>query len=174
MSNQQTIELTDEIPSLFSDIAVQDKIDLSSYSDTPPVVDESSIDTKMLLPSESDYDQLKKNFSHHVARVLKEYMPFFSSFGSGLERHICHRYYEEMLQKSEVVSYINLIGCITMILQCTYTCSAILYGCCYMVPLGILLKSESKYVPTLSKETVPGDVEEVDVTKNKFSLEETS
>ena len=88
----------------FQTYAVRDRIDLSSYDDTPPVVDESNINTKTLLPSESDYEQLTRNFSHHVARVLKEYMPFFSSFGSGLERHIRHQYYEEMSQKSEVVS----------------------------------------------------------------------
>ena len=88
----------------FQTYAVRDRIDLSSYDDTPPVVDESCINTKRLLPSESDSKKLTKNFTHHVARILKEYMPFFSAFGSGLERHIRHQYYEEMSQKSEVVS----------------------------------------------------------------------
>ena len=92
----------------FQTYAVRDRIDLSSYDDTPPVMDESNINTKTLLPSESDYEQLTSNFSHHVAHVLKQYMPFFSSFGSGLERHIRHQYYEEMSQKSEVVSCVFL------------------------------------------------------------------
>lgn len=92
----------------FQTYAVRDRIDLTSYDDTPPVLDESSISTKSLLPSESDYKQLTKNFTHHVARILKEYMPFFSSFGSGLERHIRHQYYEEMSQKSEIVSSQNV------------------------------------------------------------------
>ena len=74
------------------------------YDDSPPVSDESSINTMTLLPSEADYNKLIKNFTHHVAHILNEYMPFFSSFGSGLERHIHHQYYEEMSQKSEVVS----------------------------------------------------------------------
>lgn len=91
----------------FQTYAVRDRIDLTSYDDTPPVLDESSINTKRLLPSESDYKKLTKNFTHHVVRILKEYMPFFSSFGSGLERHIRHQYYEEMSQKSEVVSISN-------------------------------------------------------------------
>ena len=104
----------------FQTYAVRDRIDLSSYDDTPPVVDESNINTKTLLPSESDYEQLTRNFSHHAARVLKEYMPFFSSFGSGLERHIRHCYYEEMLQKSEVVS--TVATCLKI-----YTCSINLY-----------------------------------------------
>ena len=92
----------------FQTYAVRDRIDLTSYDDTPPVLDESSISTKSLLPSESDYKQLTKNFTHHVARILKEYMPFFSSFGSDLERHIRHQYYEEMSQKSEIVSSQNV------------------------------------------------------------------
>ena len=82
-------------------------------------MDESNINIKTLLPSESDYEQLTRNFSHHVARALKEYMPFFLSFGSDLERHICHRYYEEMSQKSEVVSCVcpeikNHISCLDL------------------------------------------------------------
>lgn len=92
----------------FQTYAVLDRIDLSSYDDTPPAVDESSINTMTLLPSDSDYEELKKNFTHHVACILKEYMPFFLSFGSGLERHIRHKYYEEMSQKSVVVSSVCL------------------------------------------------------------------
>ena len=63
-----------------------------------------------LLPSEVDYKKLTKNFTHHVARILKEYMPFFSSFGSGLEikAYSPSILYEEMSQKSEVVSFANI------------------------------------------------------------------
>lgn len=88
----------------FQTYAVRDRIDLTAYDDTPPVVDESKIDTARLLPSDSDHNELTKNFSILVARVLKQSMPFFEKFGSGLERHIRHNYYEEMGQKSEVVS----------------------------------------------------------------------
>ena len=61
----------------FQTYGVRDRIDLTSYDDTPPVVDESKVDTTRLLPSESDYQELTKNFSFLVARVLKQYMPFF-------------------------------------------------------------------------------------------------
>ena len=88
----------------FQTYAVRDRIDLTAYDDTPPVVDESKIDTARLLPSDSDHDELTKNFSILVARVLKQYMPFFEKFGFGLERHIRHNHYEEMGQKSEIVS----------------------------------------------------------------------
>ena len=56
-----------------------------------------------------DHEALSKNFSYLVARVHKEYMPFFASFGSGLEKRIRHQYYEEMSLKSEVVSYIIVV-----------------------------------------------------------------
>ena len=88
----------------FQTYAVRDRIDLTSYDDTPPVIDESKVDSTRLLPSESDHNELTKNFSFQVARVLKQYMPFFEKFGAGLEKHIRHKFYEEMGQKSEVVS----------------------------------------------------------------------
>ena len=46
---------------------------------TPPVIDESKVDSTRLLPSESDNSELTKNFSFLVARVLKQYMPFLRS-----------------------------------------------------------------------------------------------
>ena len=92
----------------FQTYTVRDRIDLTSYDDTPPMLDKPNINTTKLLPSDSDYEELTKNFTYHVARVLKEHMPFFSTFGSGLERQIRHKYYEEMSQKSEVVSCMTL------------------------------------------------------------------
>ena len=88
----------------FHTIAVRDRIDLSDYSDTPPEVNETDLDLSKIELSDSDHEALTKNFSYLVARVLKEYMSFFASFGSGLEKHIRHQYYEEMSLKSEVVS----------------------------------------------------------------------
>ena len=41
--------------------AVRDRIDSSSYDDTSPEVDESSINNATLLPSETDYEELKKS-----------------------------------------------------------------------------------------------------------------
>lgn len=39
-----------------------------------------------------------------IGRTLKRYMPFFITFGQGVERHILHQYSEEMSRKSSVVS----------------------------------------------------------------------
>ena len=44
-----------------------------------------------------------------ICRVLKKHMPFFTKFGSGVERHIWHTHSEEMSQKSDIVStYMNV------------------------------------------------------------------
>ena len=71
----------------------------------------SKMDTSRLLPSESDYDEMTKNLSILVARILKQYAPFFEKFGSGLERHIRHKFYEQMDQKSEIVSLLIILPC---------------------------------------------------------------
>ena len=62
------------------------------------------MDSTRSLPSKSDRSEFTKYFSFLVARVLLKHMPFFENFGSGLERHIQHKFYEEMGQTSEVVS----------------------------------------------------------------------
>ena len=45
---------------------------------------------------------------HLVARVLKSYMSFFGTFGSGLEKHNKHTFYRELSKQSEVVSCFEL------------------------------------------------------------------
>ena len=94
---------------------VRDHIDLSSFPDNPALPDITSIILNLILPTATH-----ENFSILVARTLKKYMymPFFTRFGTGLERHIRHHYYDEMSKKSEVVT---------------------------QVPLGVVLKSEQKY-----------------------------
>lgn len=88
---------------------VRDHIDLSKYEDNPSLLDIASINTEQLLPSEEDAQILRSNFAMHIARVLK-HMKFFKQFGSGLERHIRHKYYAEMSKKSKVVSKCLLCG----------------------------------------------------------------
>lgn len=56
-----------------------------------------------VLPTAEDIDILTTNFCYLVARVLKKYMPFFSSLGDSLEKHLEHKFHTEMAKKSEVV-----------------------------------------------------------------------
>ena len=88
-----------------------------------------------LLPSAKDTQQLKKNLSILVARVLCSHLPFFEQFDRAFVPHIQHQHTKEMAQASEVVRSTQYaarfqIPSSTIILK---------------VPLGILLKSETTY-----------------------------
>ena len=86
----------------FNLYAVRDRL---KTADHPPSLDVDAIEVEKILPTESDVNHLLSSSTILVCRVLKKHMKFFSSFGSGLERHIMHVYYQEMSQKSEIVSY---------------------------------------------------------------------
>ena len=90
---------------------VRDRIDLSSFPDNPALPDITSIILNLILPTATH-----ENVSILVACTLKKYMymPFFTRFGTGLERHIRHQYYDEMSKKSEVVSTVNVIVCVEL------------------------------------------------------------
>lgn len=90
----------------FHAYAVRDRIDLSSVSDVKVTPDIGSINITDLLPSASDDEELKKNFTLLMCQTLKKYMPFFGKFATGISRHIKHEYFAEMSQKSEVVSVV--------------------------------------------------------------------
>ena len=83
--------------------AVRDRLDTSQLSEELPQPDEQ------ILLTDEDHKILSSNFSILICRVLKKHMPFFTKFGSGVERHIWHMHSEEMSQKSEIVStYMNV------------------------------------------------------------------
>ena len=83
--------------------AVKDRIDLSKCEDQPSAPDVSSIDLQMFLPSDSDDTTLRRNMGMLIARVLMKHIPFFTTYGKGIEQHIRHQFTEEMSQKSTVV-----------------------------------------------------------------------
>lgn len=89
----------------FHSYAVRDRVDLSTFSSDVNVPDVSNIKLESLLPSPNDEHILKKNLAVLMGRVLIKHLPFFKTFGSGLERHIQHEYSVEMARKSEVVRY---------------------------------------------------------------------
>ena len=88
----------------FHTYGVRDRVDLSEFSNTVPIVDVTSINVGSLLPSSADDVAITTNFTILVARTLKKYIRFFSQFGKGLERHVTHKFSAEMGTKSEVVS----------------------------------------------------------------------
>lgn len=87
----------------FHTYAVRDRVDVSSYSSESKLPDIKSMQLDNLLPSLLDDKVLTHNFAVLVGRTLNKYMPFFSKFGKGIDRHIVHEYSSEMAKKSEVV-----------------------------------------------------------------------
>lgn len=87
----------------FHSYAVKDRVDMSGISDVPTACN-PNFDVKRILPTPADIKELRKNISILFSRVLKKHVPFIAEFGRGLERHIQHKFYIEMSQKSEVVS----------------------------------------------------------------------
>ena len=89
----------------FHACAVEDRIDLSGFSGDVTIPDIQSIQLCNLLPSDSDRAAMKNNFGIHIARVLVKYVTFFQKLGQKNDlRHIKHKFWKEMSQKSKVVS----------------------------------------------------------------------
>ena len=95
----------------FNIYAVQDRLDVSSLPDDAALPALPSVRYEDVLPNHDDDIALKTNFAVLIGRVLKKHMPFFATYGSGLESHIKHVYYKEMAQKSKVVSCYMSINC---------------------------------------------------------------
>ena len=87
--------------------AVKDRVDFSQLSNTAPSPGRSVYE---ILPTTSDYQTLKDNFAILVARILTKHIPYFKQDFSGLVvNNIPHKYSSEMANKSEVVSYYDII-----------------------------------------------------------------
>ena len=88
----------------FNAYAVRDRVNTSSVSDRPVHPDITTANVEHLLPTATDDKAIADNFIILIGRILVKYMPFFTHFASGVEKHIRHEYYKEMSQKSVVVS----------------------------------------------------------------------
>lgn len=88
----------------FHSYAVRDRVNMDNFDDSVHTPDITAVDLEVLLPSKEDEADLYANMGILIARILKKYIPFFKEFGKGVERHIMHKYSEEMSRKSSVVS----------------------------------------------------------------------
>ncbi len=93
-------------------------MNLDDYSDNPCLPDPSTVDLELLLPTAADEKAIRGNMPVLMARTLKKHVPFFRNFAKGVERHITHEFYEEMSQKSAVVSVLLHVHALVN------------YGCC--------------------------------------------
>ena len=103
-SRHQTIDSPTQSLHYFNSYAVQDRIDLSSYSDTTPAINLEAVSMDILLPTEDDLRDLQSCFAIHIARVLTRHLSSFSAFADVVPAHIKHKYSTEMAKKSNVVS----------------------------------------------------------------------
>ena len=104
----QTIESPTVLLNYVNMFAIRDRVkscELSRVSRRPPSDISKENVSKAILPSVEDDCHLKENFSVLVSRILVQYLPFFNlAFNDIVDWHLKHQYYNEMSQKSEVVS----------------------------------------------------------------------
>ena len=90
----------------FNCYTVKDRVSTLGLEDNPSLPDFLAFSETKILPTAKDHEALKNNF---VSRVVKKNFTFFSKFGTGVPKHVKHKYYAEMTKKSEVVSRSALI-----------------------------------------------------------------
>ena len=85
---------------------VKDRIDFSALSDEQPSPLSNVIESlASLLPSSADDHHIRHNFIIHISRVLAKHLTYFKvCFEDIVTKHIKHDYYDQMEQKSHVVS----------------------------------------------------------------------
>lgn len=88
----------------FNCYAVRDRVSTLGLEDKPSLPDFSAFLETKILPTTADHEALKNNFIVLIARIIRKNFTFFSKFGTGVPKHIKHRYYAEMAKKSKIVS----------------------------------------------------------------------
>ena len=90
----------------FNCYAVKDRLSTVDLEDQPSLPDFSSFSEAKILPTAADHKALLNNMVVLVSRVVKKNFSYFSKFGTGVPKHIKHKYYTELSKKSEVVSLV--------------------------------------------------------------------
>lgn len=89
--------------------AVRDRVSITGLSDTTPNLRNTSlisIPVDQVLPTASDEQTMKHNFSLLISRILVDHLKHFSEgYHDVTERHIKHCFYDEMSMKSVIVSF---------------------------------------------------------------------
>ena len=84
---------------------MKDRVNLAIQSDSVPIPPDAP-DLLSLLPNDGDISEMKRLFEIHVSRIIVEHIPFMKcAFGDVVEWHIQHSFYEEMGEKSDIVSF---------------------------------------------------------------------
>ncbi len=98
----------------FNSIVVKDRIDFSSYSDEPLLssLPPNTSTADILLPSVGDDTKIANNFLFLIKRIIRGHMLFFQrSCGDIIDRHLSHKYSDEMSTESEIVGKMLTVKC---------------------------------------------------------------
>ena len=82
---------------------VQERINLSGFSDECVNIGPFAMNLHSLLPSDEDKETLVTHFAVLMARILVKHVPAFAVFSDVVPLYITHKYYAEMSAKSEVL-----------------------------------------------------------------------
>ena len=83
--------------------AVKDRVNYDNLSNELP----KEVCVFDILPTNEDYEFLKRNFAILLSRVIVKFIPYFTSdYNELLTKHIPHEHSTEMATKSEIVSVI--------------------------------------------------------------------
>lgn len=81
--------------------AVKNRVTLGNRS--RPHVELSQLDNCHLLPTASDHEKMRREFTYLVSRVLVEHLPCLEFLQPVCIKHIPHQFSKEMAKKSEKV-----------------------------------------------------------------------
>ena len=84
--------------------AVQDRVQGLHLPDNQPVASVATLPLATFLPNVDDCVALRSEFIVLVARVLIQYLPWFSCLKPVIPDHMPHEYTDLMSTKSEIVS----------------------------------------------------------------------
>ena len=84
--------------------ALKDRVNYDNLSNELPTTEVCVFD---ILPTNEDYEFLKRDFAILLSRVIVKFIPYFTSnYNELLTKHIPHEHSTEMATKSEIVSVI--------------------------------------------------------------------
>ena len=82
---------------------VENRVSGNHPADDKPTKDIKDLQNKDLLPSMADHKALYDNYIIHIQRILVKRIPSFKCLVECVPKHIKHKHFEEMNQKSKKV-----------------------------------------------------------------------
>ena len=84
--------------------AALDRVSCTNLQHDAPIEEVLSVPLSAFLPTAEDSKELCRNYPVMLGRLLVEKLPYFAIINDCIVDHIHYQHFEEMLQKSTVVS----------------------------------------------------------------------